>query len=247
MKKINNFTTVDTIYGKWIVSRNAQYHSETMIKTGVPIHPELAELMISIIDTLPDNCIIVDVGSNAGIFSIPFAYAVKDRGGVVYSFEVQKQLFQALCGTAVLNDLDNLNPFNHGLSDDHQTLKIPKVNYSESWDYGILSLVDQANIDKQHHDNIDVSPLDSFELERLDFIKIDIEGMEIQALNGARQTIEAHRPWAFIEYWNTDNTILKNWFKDMDYKLYRVGGADVLCCPNEKLSATTLKFNLPLI
>lgn len=247
MKKISNFTTIDTIYGKWIVSRSAAYHAETMIKTGIPVHPELAEFMISIIDTIPDNCIIVDAGSNAGIFSIPFAYAVKDRGGIVYSFEVQKQLFQALCGTAVLNDLDNLTPFNHGLGDSHQTLKIPKVNYSESWDYGILSLLDQDKIGLNNYDNVDISPLDSFELERLDFIKIDIEGMEIQALNGARQTIEKHRPWAFIEYWNTDTTILKNWFNNMNYTLYRIGGADVLCCPNEKLAASNLNFNHPLI
>jgi FkbM family methyltransferase len=246
MKKVNNFTTVDTIYGKWIVSRSAAYHAETMIKTGIPVHPELAEFMLSIIDTLPDDCVIVDAGSNAGIFSIPFAYSVKDKGGIVYSFEVQKQLFQALCGTAVLNDLDNLNAFNHGLGDSHKTLKIPKVNYSESWDYGILSLVDQDKIDKQQHDTIDISPLDSFELERLDFIKIDIEGMEIQALDGARQTIELHRPWAFIEYWNVDATTLKNWFNGMNYTLYRRGDADVLCCPNEKLAASTLKFNLPL-
>ncbi len=58
MKKVSNFTTIDTIYGKWIVSRSAAYHAETMIKTGVPVHPELAELMVSIINTLPNNCIV---------------------------------------------------------------------------------------------------------------------------------------------------------------------------------------------
>jgi FkbM family methyltransferase len=246
MKKINNFTTIDTIYGKWIVSRSAAYHAEAFIKNGVPIHPELVAFMTPIINTLPDNCVIVDAGSNAGIFSIPFAYLIKDRGGVVYSFEVQKQLFQALCGTAVLNDLENLSAFNCGLGDSHQTLKIPKVNYSDSWDYGILSLVDQDKINSYHHDTVDISPLDSFELDRLDFIKIDIEGMEIQALNGAKQTIVTNRPWAFIEHWNVDANALKGWFAGMDYTLYRIGGADILCCPNEKLEKSTLKFNEPL-
>ena len=244
--KINNFTIVDTVYGKWIVSRNAQYHAETLIKTGVPAHAEETKFMLSIINTLPDKCVIVDAGSNTGIFSVPFATAVQPRGGKVYAFEVQKQLYQALCGTSVLNDLDSLEVFNCGLGEFNETLKIQKVNYNESWDYGILSLVDQNAISNNAHDYIEVLPLDEFELERLDFIKIDIEGMEIKALKGGEKTIKTHRPWAFIEYWLVDQAELRQWFNGLDYTLYRIDPANVLCCPNEKLSASNITINAPL-
>jgi len=243
LNKINNFTVIDTIYGKWVVSRNAQYHAETLIKSGIPIHPDETTFLLKIIDTLPDNCIIVDAGANAGIFSVPFATAVKNRGGRVYSFEVQKQLYQALCGTSVLNDLDGLEVFNCGLGDANETLKIPRVDYGKSWDYGILSLVDQNAIATDSYTFVNIVPLDDLDLERLDFIKIDIEGMEIKALIGGEKTIKEHRPWAFIEYWNVDQAELKGWFDGMDYTLYRIDPANVLCCPNEKLSASALTIN----
>jgi FkbM family methyltransferase len=246
LKKVSNFTTIDTIYGKWIVSRSAVYHAESLIKTGVPIHLEDCQFLLKIIDTLPDNCIIVDAGSNAGIFSVPFATSVLDRGGKVYAFEVQKKLYQALCGTSVLNDLDSLEVFNFGLGSVNQQLKIPKVDYSESWDYGILSLVDQNKINNQQYDIIDIITLDSLELEGLDFIKIDIEGMEVEALIGATNTIKNYRPWAYIEYWNSDQLALKSYFDNMDYTIYRLDPANILCCPNERLLASKLKINSPL-
>jgi hypothetical protein len=246
MMKVNNFTVIDTIYGKWIVCRHAQYHAEALVKTGVPLHPNEAAFMLSIIETLPDDCVIVDGGSNVGIFSVPFATAVKDRGGKVYAFEVQKQLYQALCGTSVLNDLDSLEVFNCGLGAHVDTLKIPKVDYSREWDYGCLSLVDQHNISNTQYELIDIVPLDNFELERLDFIKLDIEGMEIEALKGGEQTIKTHRPWAFIEYWNVDRAELRAWFDGLDYTLYEMDPANVLCCPNEKLAASNITINSPI-
>lgn len=243
LKDINNFTIVDTIYGKWIVSRHAQYHAETMIKSGIPVHPKEVEIMLRIVDTLPDNCIIVDAGSNTGVFSVPLATSVKNRGGRVYAFEVQTKLFQALCGTSVLNDLDSLEVFNLGLGDKNHTLKIPKTDYSKSADYGMLSLVDQNKIGNESYEMIDIIPLDQLELDRLDFIKIDIEGMEVEALIGGKNTIRAHRPWAFIEYWNSDAAGLKAQFDGMNYTLYRMDDANILCCPNDKLAASGLTIN----
>jgi FkbM family methyltransferase len=244
MNKINNFTTIDTIYGKWIVSRHAQYHAENLIKTGVPIHPKEAQFMIELTKTFSNNCIIVDVGSNAGIFSVPLATEVKSKGGKVYSFEVQKSLAYALSGTAVLNDLDNLTVFNCGIGATQHTLKMPNVDYSQSVDYGIVTLVNQESINST--ETIEIYPLDSFEFERLDFLKIDIEGMEIEALDGGSKTIKKHRPWMFIEFWNVDKEKLKSWFTGLNYTLYQPDGANILCCPNEKVVAAGLTFNFQL-
>jgi FkbM family methyltransferase len=240
---MNKFVTVDTIYGTWVVSRYAQYHYECAINTRQMGHPELTELMVKIVDTLPDNCVIVDVGSNMGIFSVPLAIKAKTKGGRVYSFEVQRSLFYALCGTAVLNDLDNLIAYNYGLGDHEHQLKIPKIDYSQHFDYGIISLVDQNKINNNPYEMVDIRALDQFNLERADFIKMDIEGMEIQAIQGAENTIKTHRPWMFIEYWAVDQNALRSWFDGLDYTLIRVDPANVLCCPNEKFRSSGLTFN----
>jgi hypothetical protein len=69
--------------------------------------------------------------------------------------------------------------------------------------------------------------------------------MEIDILNGGSDTIKAHRPWAYIEFWTVGKTAVMDWFRDMDYTFYQIKGADVICCPNEKLSASGLTFNAP--
>jgi FkbM family methyltransferase len=239
---MSNFEVVDSIYGKWIVSRHAAYHYDSLVNTGIPVSPEVPAFLMSMIDTMPDGCVVLDIGSNAGVISVPIASQIRARGGLVYAFEVQKKLFQALCGTAVLNDLDNLTALNCGIGSEESKLKIPVIDYRESWDYGILSLVDQEKIAEQEYDTVNILPIDYFEFDRVDFIKMDIEGMELEALKGGRDTIEKYRPVMFIEYWSIDSSQLKFYFLDLNYTLYRWSAADVVCCPNEKKDQLNLNY-----
>lgn len=240
---IKNFTVVESIWGKFIVCRNAIYHPELMIKTGTTVHPAENETLATIISTLPENCVIVDAGANVGAFCVPMAIAAEKRKGTVYAFEVQKKLYRALCGTAVLNDFDNLELYNVGLGSIETTLKIPKVNYEHNQDFGIVSLVNQNLAD---FDLIDVTTIDSLGFERLDLVKIDVEGMELDILKGGLETIKTHRPYFWIEHWLSNIAELKQYFINIgDYSLYRITGADVLCVPNEKLKSSGMTINCP--
>ena len=42
-------------------------------------------------------------------------------------------------------------------------------------------------------------PIDSLDLGPVDFIKLDLEGYEVRALNGARKTLEKYRPYVLFE------------------------------------------------
>jgi FkbM family methyltransferase len=47
---------------------------------------------------------------------------------------------------------------------------------------------------------IPATPIDMIEgLPRIDFVKIDVEGMELKVLNGMRQTIASYKPQMLIE------------------------------------------------
>ena len=108
MNIINNFTVVESIYGRFIVNRHCSHQAEALIKTGIPhIQSELKQIL-TIVSSLPNECLIIDAGANIGLVSVPIAQAVKGKHGVVHSFEPQRMLFYALCGTAALNDLENL-------------------------------------------------------------------------------------------------------------------------------------------
>jgi FkbM family methyltransferase len=246
LQPISNFTIVESVYGKFILSRHCQYHAEQMIKTGLTHIPHEIDKLTVILNTLPEGCIIIDGGTNIGMYAVPMARAVEEKKGKVYGFEVQKRLYYALCGTIALNDLESLDVFNYGLGDKIDTLKIQKVDYSVPWDYGCLSLVNQEGISQQEFETVDIVTVDSLELERLDFFKIDVEGMELKVLDGGRETITKHRPYFWIEFYNVDRAELKAWFDGMDYTIYQVSGADILCAPNEKVRASGLQLNYPL-
>ncbi|SIT44761.1 Methyltransferase, FkbM family (fragment) [Paraburkholderia ribeironis] len=66
--------------------------------------------------------------------------------------------------------------------------------------------------------------LDSMNFPRLDLLKVDIEGFEVDMLAGARTTISTCRPVVYLEYmnpYNGDNSkVFVEYFSDLRYDLY---------------------------
>jgi FkbM family methyltransferase len=226
---LRNFTVIDSSYGPFIVNRYCTFQAEALIKTGRPhIEGELQKIL-KIISTLPLNCVIVDGGANIGLISIPVAHAIREKDGVVHAFEVQRMLFYGLCGAAALNDLENLQAYRMGLGKAKAVFKVPLLNYSVPMDFGAVSLVDQDN--SSSTDDVEIASLDDLALPGLDFLKLDIEGMEIDALKGARRMIEQHLPWCWIEYDKVGPGAIKEQFKHLDYKFFLADRRNMVCVP----------------
>jgi FkbM family methyltransferase len=238
--KIHNFTVIESIYGRFVINRHCEFHAETLIKTGCPhIQAELNKIL-TIVQSLPENCVVVDAGANAGFVSIPIAMEILGRGGTVYAFEVQRMMYYALCGTTALNDLENLHVHNWALGSTVGMLKAGKPDYGAPQDFGMFSLVDQN--DPGASEQVPVTTVDSLALPRLDFFKIDVEGMEIDVLKGARETIRKWKPWCWVEYWKVDVNGIKDQFTDLDYEFFPMDQLNLLCAPRERLSASTLNI-----
>ncbi|WP_277986426.1 FkbM family methyltransferase [Rhodocyclus gracilis] len=69
--------------------------------------------------------------------------------------------------------------------------------------------------------------IDSLGLKRLDFIKIDVEGMEEEVLDGAKKSIEKYRPIVMIEVIKSDRTNIENYFVSRGYKVFQMGMNDL--------------------
>ena len=230
-QKINNFLMLDSNYGRLIVNRNCTLQAEALVKTGKPhIQAEL-DHMIHLMQHLPERCVVVDGGANIGLVSIPLAKAVAARQGVVHAFEPQRMLNYALCGSVALNDLENLIVHRSGLAATRSTMRVPLVDYSQVSDYGTVQLQPE---DDAGGDTVDVIALDDFGLERLDFLKLDIEGMEIEALRGARALIRTHQPWCWIEYWMTGTEAIIQQFAGLEYDFFKVDALNLLCVPRAR-------------
>ena len=161
----------------------------------------------------------LDIGSHTGTYAISLAHLNKK----VYAFEPQRMTFYALCGGVALSGLHNIEclPFGLGSEDQvgEQTLNLV------SSDGGGSTLQEvQGTLAKEH---IEVRKLDDVSTRITDpisFIKMDVEGNELQVLRGAVETLRRHNYPKILFESNCENVELFNFVRDLGYKIVSVSG-----------------------
>jgi len=235
---IDNFVTLDSIHGRFIVPRTCTFQAEALVKTGrTHIESELANIFV-IVDTLPRDSIIVDGGANAGFFTIPVAHRTQGRGIRIISFEPQRQLFQALGGSLALNGYQHVFLHNVGLGSEPGLAQLPEIDYSVAQDFGTVQLTDDCTVEESGWMNdrvVDVTSIDAMDLPALDFFKLDVEGYEVPALTGAVKTIQKYQPWIWVEYFITGIEPIRQALSSLtDYDYYIADYQNMLCVPRSR-------------
>jgi FkbM family methyltransferase len=220
---IPNFVVLDSIHGRFIVNRHCSFQAEALIKTGAThIEGELRNIF-ALIDTLPRGAVIIDGGANAGFFTIPVANRIRGRGQRIISFEPQRTLYRALSGSLALNDIDFCELLYAGL--------VPAVDYSKPQDFGMVQISEDGD-----GTPVEIQTIDGLGLNRLDFLKLDVEGYECAALTGGLATIQQHRPYIWVEFFISGVDPIKASLSSVpDYAFYKVDYQNMLCVPREKL------------
>lgn len=241
--EVNNFTVLESVYGRFVVNRHAVAQADALVKTGrTHFEPELQKIL-AIVRTLPREAIAVDAGANIGMVAVPLAHTLHGSGGTVLAFEAQRMLAYAMCGTAALNDLDNLHVYQQALGAETGWVNVPRPNYGVAQDFGLLSLV--GSDPEAPGEHVRTTTIDALDLPRLDFLKIDVEGMELDVLKGGDSAIRAHQPWCWIEYWKVGMEPIKAAFAGLPYRFFRMNELDLLCAPAGRLEESKLKISAP--
>lgn len=150
-----------------------------------------------------DGVVAIDGGANIGVFTLEWAKLMRGWGRVI-AIEAQERLFYALAGNVALQNCFNARAVWAALSNELGELSIPEPDYTQDGSFGSFSLVAGEFIGQQ----IDYSKptsvvkqitIDSLGLERVDLLKLDLEGMEGPALAGGLETIQRCKPILFIE------------------------------------------------
>lgn len=197
--------------------------------------PSEVSLALSVLDLrrryFGDGVLAVDCGANIGVHTVEWAKHMTDWGSVL-AVEAQERIYYALAGNIAVNNCFNAVALNAAISDAPGTLKIPRPDYLVPSSFGSLELRKAAKteyigqpVDYSEGNLVAVEAvsIDSLKLPRIDFIKIDIEGMEMEALKGADGSIARHRPVMLIELIKTDPEALHQWLERHGYTVFKIG------------------------
>ena len=173
----------------------------------------------------------IDCGANVGVHTLEWARNMHGWGEVV-AIEAQERIYYALAGNLAINNCFNARALLAAVGAAEGTMQIPKPDYNQAASFGSLELkqktgnefIGQAiDYSEGHGNEVPVRTIDSLGLKRVDFIKIDVEGMELEVLEGARETIATHKPHMLIEVIKTDRTKLEGVLTAAGYKLFPMG------------------------
>ena len=173
----------------------------------------------------------LDCGANIGAYSLEWGRAM-DGWGRVLAFEPQERIYYALCGNLALNNLFNVQAITAAIGEKRDVIDMPAPDYCLPGQFGGLNLRGQTNIGQEitNTSQVQVLPIDGLGLKRVDFIKLDIEGMEVEALRGARGTIERNQPLMLIEWHICGFEPIEAFMADVGYETVKLG-MNVACAP----------------
>jgi FkbM family methyltransferase len=231
------FVLAASNHGTMIVNRN-DYHGDSTYAYGVGYQildrscfdPEEVAIVLRLLDLrrryFGDAVFAVDGGANIGVHSIEWARHMHGWGRVL-AFEAQEVVYYALAGNIALNNCLNARAKLAALGEAVGEIIIPSPNYFKNASFGSLELrkrertefIGQSvSYDEASGVAVPMVSIDSLALERVDFFKLDVEGMELDVLNGAKETLARCRPVMQVEYIKSDISALVEFLHSLGYE-----------------------------
>lgn len=142
-------------------------------------------------DFVKEGDVVLDIGSNFGYFTLLLAKQVGPTG-VVHSFEAHPELFKILKKNVELNGYNNIKLYNVAVSN---FVGRGRFYLNSIW-AGTSSIFPHRHIKEAVI--VKFISIDSLDLERTSFAKIDVEGAEALVLDGMRNTISKNADMSLI-------------------------------------------------
>jgi FkbM family methyltransferase len=226
---------------------------DAYIGRSIERYGEFGELELDVMRAVtPAGGVVFDVGANIGTHSVALARHVGPTGKV-FAFEPQRIVHGMLVTNATLNALTWIHPVHAlvGAQPGHQL--VADYDYTQAANYGAISLAQQA----ERGWPVAVTTLDEYcWVPRCDLVKIDVEGMEAQVLDGGRAFVARFRPMLFVEndrestsrgvlerllaadyrvYWHVARMYNPaNWRGDRENVFDVLGAVNLLCIARER-------------
>lgn len=170
---------------------------------------------------------LVDIGSNVGLISIHMNLLPSVRK--VFSFEPLPEAFDVLKKNLELNNFTKCFAYKIAVGNTVGTTSFYVPN--------VKSIPSSSSLDSNFYmDNkaidVEVTTLDLFakenQIEKIDIVKIDVEGKEIDVLEGMQNILSNQKPLIFCEILNTHHLVeISNFIKFFGYCIYHINKNDI--------------------
>ncbi len=177
----------EAAYDVVVPHAQTDYVQRLIYTTGLPYESHMLRAMSKLVG--PGD-LVLDVGAHVGNHTM---YLAAVCGCDVVAYEPNLELTDALCQSIRLNRLEHL-------------VKVRRAAVGRTASWGVFAESLPENIGAQRVEvtgdvgDFEVAVLDKEVLEeRVALIKIDVEGMELQVLEGAELLIDRDRPHLFVE------------------------------------------------
>lgn len=168
----NNIAIIegDTHISEWVKASGRLDHDQNMLP--------------GVLEYIKHGDVVVDAGAYIGDHTIAYAEKVT-TAGAVFAFEPNRTAFE--CLEYNMKRYPQVSCFNQGLGDKTGRMGV---------------VVDNKNVGMSYlsaGNDVSITSIDELEMFHVDFIKIDVEGFELDILLGAKATINRFKPKMLIE------------------------------------------------
>tara|TARA_B100001250_G_C19780270_1_gene781542 strand:+ start:1022 stop:1846 length:825 start_codon:yes stop_codon:yes gene_type:complete len=210
---------------------------------------------------LQDGDIAIDVGANFGLYSYHLSNAVGNKGSV-YSFEPIPYTFRILKRVISIFKLKNVKLINKGCADKNGTIDFSIPLQKNGTISAGLAFIDMDKRDREIRlkkstyssyttQKSEIIKIDDYlkDLNKLSFIKVDVEGADLLVLKGAINNIKKFKPIIMIEIedryidsYNISREDIKSFFDKLDYEIFCYEEDSLRKCNYDYKSVTNFIF-----
>jgi FkbM family methyltransferase len=161
---------------------------------------------------LVEGEVVVDVGAHIGSFTLQAARIVGEEGKVI-AFEPHPQNFKVLKDNVALNGYSNVTALQMALSKNQGSARLFLSSGSIAHSILFPRSMKTVQVQKSTLDAV----MTTLEVERMDAVKIDAEGSEVDVLLGGERTIKKFTPRIAVASYHlpdqvfTVSRILESW------------------------------------
>lgn len=188
--------------GTFLIPRFDEVIGKSIKNTGVWAGTDLDFFA----DKIGPGDTVLDIGANIGHHTVFFSKAVGPSGKVI-GFEPQLNIFRYASANAVMNGCANTTILQGCLGDAEGETRMASISYDQETNFGALGV---SIGEDPFGELVPVWTLDGLlergilTVDRIDFVKIDVQSFELYVLRGAERTFRMYKPTIFLEispYW----------------------------------------------